>query len=142
MSEAAAVALAVDAAASMSDEIDVLVASAMVAAQSMHNGSSVDAAAKAGASAAASVAGGASLQQVQAQAQAAVIESPGWSLESWLSSLNFDRLVSEAILKRVRAYAPEGVPVQAYEQSFILKLGEARGRRRTEPPRPPSRRTE
>lgn len=105
-------------------QIDLLVAAAIVATDQANAGATAQMATRAGASAAASVAAGATLDEVQAAARAAIPEIPGWSLESWLSSLSFDKIVSEAILKRVRDAVPEGHSVRAYEQSFVAKLGE------------------
>lgn len=106
------------------DHLDLLVAAAMVASDQTSAGATAQMATRAGASAAASVASGASLEEVQAAARQSIPEIPGWTLESWLASLEFDKLVSEAILKRVRDAVPEGHNIRAYEQAFVAKLGE------------------
>ena len=49
---------------------------------------------------------------------------PGWTLEKWLSGLQFDSIVSGAILRRVHDKVPAGKSVQKYEQSFVTKLGQ------------------
>lgn len=104
--------------------IEGLVAAATVATESTSNGATPQMAIKAGQSAAVGVANGATLDEVQNAARAAIPEIPGWSLESWLSSMHFDKLVSEAILKRVRDAVPKGHSIRAYEQAFVCKLGE------------------
>lgn len=103
---------------------DALLASAIVANQSAAAGSSTEMAAKAAAKAAVAVASGSSLLEVQEAAMQTLPQVPGWSLTSWLSSLSFDALVSEAILKRVHENVPAGRSVQNYEQAFVCKLGE------------------
>ena len=108
----------------LDEDLDSLVAAAMVAAHAAHEGSSPELACRQGTAAAASVAEGATLAAVQEAARAAVPEIPGWSLESWLTGMNFDHLVSEAVLKRVRAKVPEGASTRKYEQAFVVKLGE------------------
>lgn len=104
--------------------IEGLVAAAIVAAESTGSGATPAMAIKAGQSAAVGVSNGQTLEEVQSAAKEAIPEIPGWSLESWLSSMKFDRLVSEAILKRVRAAVPKGQSIRAYEQAFVCKLGE------------------
>ena len=104
--------------------LDMLVAAAMVAAEQTGAGATISMAARAGKSAAASVANGATLNEAQEAARHTIPEIPGWSLESWLGSLKFDKLVSDAILKRVREAMPAGQSIRAYEQAFVVKLGE------------------
>ena len=45
-------------------------------------------------------------------------------LEKWLSGLNFNTIVSDAILRRLREKVPPGQSTQKYEQAFVCKLGE------------------
>ena len=64
------------------------------------------------------------MAQVQEAARAAVAPVPGWSLEAWLGGMGFDKLVSDAILARIRSKVPEGRSTQQFEQAFVIKLGE------------------
>jgi len=109
---------------SLSEQLDALVAAAVVATEQTSAGATAHMATRAGTTAAASVAAGATLEEVQTAARESIPEIPGWSLESWLASLSFDKLVSEAILKRVREAVPKGQSLRAYEQAFVVKLGE------------------
>ena len=101
-----------------------VLASAMVASQSASEGATAEMVASSAKHAAASIAGGASLEEVQEAARQAAPQVPGWSLETWLGGLPFDKLVSDAILKRIRSKVPDGKDLQAFEQAFIVKLGE------------------
>ena len=49
--------------------------------------------------------------------------------ESWLSSLSFDAIVRDALLKRVREKAPPGTSMPKREQAFALQLSAAEGSR-------------
>ena len=53
---------------------------------------------------------------------------PGWNLEKWLSGYSFDKIVSDAILARIRAKLPAGQNTARFEQAFMLKLNRAGSR--------------
>ena len=104
---------------------DSLLAASSVAAQSVHSGASNEIAVKAGQNASVSVASGATLSEMLAEVTVTAPQPPGWSLEMWLSAVPFNRLIAEAILKRMRA-AVEGMKATegaAYELAFVTRLG-------------------
>ena len=106
------------------DELDALVAAAIVAADSARAGGSISQATRNGSTAATAVFSGMSLEEARARGSATAPAIPGWTLEAWLGGLSFDKVVSDAVMKRVREKLPQGVPTQAYEQAFVTKLGE------------------
>lgn len=102
-----------------------ILAASVVAAKTVGVGGSLETALKAGANASALVASGdETIEQAMAAAHEAAPRPPGWSLASWLNSLSFTAIISDAVLKRVRSAVPKGTPPADYERAFIARLGE------------------
>ena len=104
--------------------VDQMVCSAIVSAESSGAGAPLKQAVTAGNAAAANMSDGMSLDEALAKAKSALPMIPGWNLASWLQGMNFTQIVSDSLLKRVRERMPPGISTQAYEQAFLVKLGE------------------